>query len=82
MLIGPDCNMPDNSNDWPLEVVVHSDSDFQEFARASGYDEDTINSLNFQSINVPSDGVIRLHVPMWRWEVDKEELGKHPVTFL
>jgi hypothetical protein len=44
----------------------YSSADFQAFARASGYDEDTINSLAFQSINVPSDGVIRLHVPMWR----------------
>jgi hypothetical protein len=51
-----------------------SGTDFQAFARASGYDEDTINSLAFQSINVPSDGVIQLHVPMWCWEVDKEEL--------
>ena len=78
--------MPDNPNDWPLEVVVHSDADFQAFARASGYDQDTINPpgdpLKFQSINVPSDGVFRLHVPMWRWEVDKEEVQKYPVTFL
>jgi hypothetical protein len=48
----------------------------------SGYDEDAINSLAFQSINVPSDGVFRLHIPMWRWEVDKEELEKYRVTFL
>ncbi len=69
---------PDKPNDWPIEVFVHSNDDFQAFARASGCDEDTINSptdpLRFQSINVMADGVIQLHVPMWRWEVDKEEL--------
>lgn len=47
--------MPNNPNDWPLEVLVHSNAGFEAFARASGYDEDTINSLRFQSINVPSD---------------------------
>ena len=71
----------ENPKDWPLEVFVHSNDGFQVFARASGYDEDAINSLAFESINVPSDGVFQLHVPMWRWEVDKEELEKYRVTF-
>jgi hypothetical protein len=74
--------MPDNPKDWRLEVFVHSNDGFHAFARASGYDEEAINSLAFQSINVPSDGAFRLHVPMWRWEVDKEALEKYPVTFL
>jgi hypothetical protein len=73
---------PDKPNDWPFEVVVHSNDGFQAFARESGYDSDAINSLAFQSINVPSDGVFRLHIPMWRWEVDKEEIEKYRVTFL
>jgi hypothetical protein len=59
---------------------------FPAFARASGYAEETINPpddpMRFQSISVIEDGVMRLHIPMWRWEVDKEELGKYPVTFL
>jgi hypothetical protein len=84
---------PDNPNDWPIEVVVHSDEDFKAFARSLGHTEDQTNDLQFQSINSLSlplsspfnthkDRVIRLHVPMWRWEVDKEELEKYPVTFL
>ncbi len=77
---------PDNPNDWPLEVFVHSNDGFLAFARASGYDEETINPpddpMRFQSNNVPAEGVFRLHIPMWRWEVDKEELEKYPVTFL
>jgi hypothetical protein len=73
---------PDNPNDWLFEVVVHSNDGFLAFARESGYDEDAINSLAFQSINVQLDGVTQLHVPRWRWEVDKDELEKHRVTFL
>jgi hypothetical protein len=72
----------ENPKDWPLEVFVHSNADFEAFACESGYDEDAINSLAFQSINVPSDGVFRLHIPMWRWEADKEELEKYRVTLL
>jgi hypothetical protein len=78
--------MPDNPNDWLFEVVVHSNDCFEAFARESGYDDDTINSLTdplrFQSINVQLDGVTQLHVPRWRWEVDKDELEKYRVRFL
>jgi hypothetical protein len=67
-------------------IVVHSDAGFMAYAREQGYDEDTINPpddpLRFQSIREVRDGVHWLHVPMWRWEVDKEDLQKHPVTFV
>jgi hypothetical protein len=60
---------------------------------AFGRDDDTINSLRFQSINslglpwsspfnTHAEAVVRLHVPMWRWEVEKEWLGTCKVTFL
>ena len=73
---------PDNPHDWMFEVVVHSNDGFEAFARESGFDEDTINSLHFKSINVRLDGVTQLHVPRWRWEVDKDELEKYRVRFL
>jgi hypothetical protein len=67
----------------PFRVVVHSNEGFDAFAREQGYDEETINDpLRFQSIREVRDGVHWLHVPMWRWEVDKEDLQKHPVTFV
>ena len=83
----------DNPGEWPLEIVVHSDDEFLEFARLLGHTDDVINDLRFQSINSTSlplsspfstyaERVVRLHVPMWRWEVDKEELEKYRVTFL
>jgi len=72
----------ENPKDWPLEVFVHSNVTLKRSLVSQEYDEDAINSLAFQSINVPSDGVFRLHIPMWRWEVDKEELEKYRVTFL
>jgi hypothetical protein len=78
--------MPDNPNNRPIEIIVHSDEGFIAFARASGYAEDTINPpddpLRFQSINEQSHGVTYLHIPMWRWEVDEEEFEKYPVTFV
>jgi hypothetical protein len=84
----------DNPGEWPLEIVVHSNDEFLEFARSLGYDEVATNDFQFQSINstgLPSSSpynkdaerLVQIHVPMWRWEVDKEEwLGKYPVTFL
>jgi hypothetical protein len=84
----------DNQGEWPLEIIVHSNDDFITFARSLGYSEETIHGLPFQSINStglpPSspynkdaERLVQLHVPMWRWEVDKEEWeGKYPVTFL
>jgi len=84
----------DNPGDWPLEIIVHTDAEFLEFARSLGYDDEDTNDPLFQSINslhLPSSSpfnkdaerVVQLHVPMWRWEVDKEEwLEKYKVTFL
>jgi hypothetical protein len=84
----------DNPGDWPLEIVVHTDDEFLAFARSLGYDDVATNDIPFQSINslslpksspfnTDSERVVRLHVPMWRWEVDKEEWeGKYKVTFL
>jgi hypothetical protein len=84
----------DNPGDWPFEIIVHSDDDFIAFARSLGYGEDATNDLRFQSINsmsLPSSSpynkdaerIVQLHVPMWRWEVEKEEwLEKYKVTFL
>jgi hypothetical protein len=84
----------DNPGDWPLEIIVHSDDEFLAFARSLGYSDDDTNDPLFQSINslrlplsspfnTHSDRVVRLHVPMWRWELDKEEwLVKYKVTFL
>jgi hypothetical protein len=75
-----------NPSEYPIRIVVHTDDGFIAFARERGYDEDTINPpddpLRFQSIADPRDGAHWLHVPMWRWEVDKDELQKYPVTFV
>jgi hypothetical protein len=72
--------------DWPIRIIVHSDEGFIEFARARGCDENTINPpddpLRFSSYADPRDGVHWLHIPMWRWEVEKEEFQKYPVTFV
>jgi hypothetical protein len=85
----------DNPGQWPIEIIVHSDDDFIAFARSLGYTDETINDTPFQSINsldLPLDSpyctheerVCRLHIPMWRWEVDNDELGEaaDTVTFL
>jgi hypothetical protein len=72
--------------DYPIRIVVHSNDGFIAFAHTKGYSDETINPpddpLRFSSIADPRDGVHWLHIPMWRWQVDKEEFQKHPVTFV
>lgn len=70
-------------SDYPLHIVVHSNEGFDALAREQGHDEETINDpLKFQSIAHERDGVHWLHIPMWRWEVEKEDFEKYPVTFV
>jgi hypothetical protein len=84
----------DNPGEWPLEIVVYSNDGFIAFGHSLGYSYDAINDTRFQSINSLSlppespfntdkERVCRLYVPMWRWEVEKDEwLGKYKVTFV
>ena len=77
----------DNPGDWPIEIMVHSNDGFIEFAHTCGYSDEAINQTEFQSINslglpptspfnTNKERVCRIHIPMWGWEVDKEELSK------